>query len=102
MTETMQTALDILDKLLAVQRIANDEYTALAAALQEGPPLGGGGMRYTVFLIDGSFTDGADIGTDLLRFEEVDALELGTLLRIAMRQDFDLVVRGQEIAQEQA
>ena len=64
---------------------------------QEGAPWGDSGMLYDVFLVDGPF---GDEDAPLVRLNEVDCLELGTLLRIAMRQDFDMVVRRGEESEE--
>lgn len=93
----MQNAIEILEALSAKQHITNEEYVALAAAIQAGPPLGDSAGRYTVFLIEGAFSEE---DAPFLRFDDMDYLELGAVLRIAMRQDFDVVVRWAEQPKE--
>ena len=90
MTEAKQRAHDVLDVLYTERRVTDEEYGALDAGLQEKAPLGDGGITCTVFLVDGPF---GDEEMPYLRFDSVDREELGTLLRLAMRQDFDMVVR---------
>lgn len=97
MTEVKKKALDVLDNLLSEGGITDEDYSALSAGLQEGAPWGDSGMLYDVFLVDGPF---GDEDAPLVRLNEVDCLELGTLLRIAMRQDFDMVVRRGEESEE--
>lgn len=93
MTDVKKKALDVLDDLFSEGSVTDDEYSALSAGLQEGEPWGDSDALYEVFLVDGPF---GNEEAPLVRLNEVDCLELGTLLRIAMRQDFDMVVRRGE------
>ncbi len=96
MTETKEKAFDVLESLYAKQVIAETEYIALKSAILEGPPFGDREMRYTVFLIDMDFTNIEDPRTGLIRFDNIDSTEIEVLMRLAMNQDFDFVIRRYE------
>ena len=92
-TDIKKNALDILNALYGEQRITKDEYSTVAMGIQVGPPFGDNNMRYTVFLVDGDFVDADTCLISDIKIEGADCIELGALLRIAMRQDFDMVIR---------
>ncbi len=94
--KTAKKVLDMLDGLYAENRLTCEEYKALFNAIERGPLLVGAQENYTVFLIDGAFGDVDDPSIDYIRIDDVDWRELGVLLRVAMRQDFDMVVRACE------
>ncbi len=93
MTETQRKALDLLDTLCVEQRITVEEHAILTTGIRAIPLFGEPAESYDVFLVDGSFIDADDTCVDCIKFDQVDHLDLGALLRLSMRQDFDMVIR---------
>lgn len=93
MTETQKKALDLLDLLCVEQRITVEEHAILTTGIRAIPLFGEPAESYDVFLVDGSFINADDTCVDFIKFDQVDHLDLGALLRLSMRQDFDMVIR---------
>ena len=87
-----KAAFNTLGELYNDKRITAEEFATLTAGLSGGPPVGDKDREYTVFLVDGYF---GDKDAPLLSFDEVDHVDLGQLFRLAMRQDYDMVIRNE-------
>lgn len=53
-------------------------------------------MKYTVFIIDGSFVDIEDVRIDCVRFDSVGEEDMQTLMRLGVASGYDVVVREYE------
>ena len=52
-----------------------------------------GGTQYTAFVIDGAFVDVGDAGTDCVRFDFLNEDDVRLLMRLAILNGHDVVVR---------